>query len=389
MRNLADWLTTNEMTRDFALRLVNQIGGALATAHDLGIAHGDVQPANVLLNESEDLFLGDFGIADSGSAPGDHMTQQLDVAAFASMVVNAAAGVGLGTQESEVLQAARQGVYATAGEMLETWRHAVGATAESATYTPTRNPYKGLAAFSELDARVLPWPRFGYPRPGHSHRRAAADCRCDHRDRQSSVVRAGCSLSCATNRWLDPTAGWLPIASPHAPIRTLTAAIMRVASTFPQDLDELLRRSARGIVQAVDRYLPAGSELLLVIDRFEELFTLCSDEDARERLPQMLTTTVKDTASKLRVLLTIRADFMDRPLRHPALGELMRRGSVLMSAPTDDELREIIVQPAAGVGVEFEAGLVERMVNEVRGEAGALPLLEFALTELFEDREPI
>jgi DNA-binding SARP family transcriptional activator/WD40 repeat protein/tRNA A-37 threonylcarbamoyl transferase component Bud32 len=387
--NLADWLAANEMTRDFALRLIDQIGGALATAHDLGIAHGDVQPANVLLNESEDLFLSDFGIADSGSAPGDHMTQQLDVAAFASMVVNAAAGVSLGSHESEVLQAARQGAYATAGDMLDIWRIAVGAAAESMTYTPTRNPYKGLAAFSELDAKDF-----------HGRDLVVQDLVTAIGEQRlvavagpsgigkSSVVRAGL-LPVLRSHPVAESDTWLVadcLPGTH-PFERLTAAIMRVASTFPQDLDELLRRSDRGLVQAVDRYLPAGSELLLVIDQFEELFTLCSDEESRQRFLQMLVTTVNDTASKVRVLLTIRADFMDRPLRHPAFGEVFRRGSVLVSAPTEDELREIIVQPAAGVGVDFEAGAVERMVNEVRGEAGALPLLEFALTELFEDRD--
>ena len=270
------------MTRDFALRLVNQIGGALATAHDLGIADGDVQPANVLLNESEDLFLGDFGIADSGSAPGDHMTQQLDVAAFASMVVNSAAGVALGTQESEVLQAARQGAYATAGEMLDIWRIAVGAAAESMTYTPTRNPYKGLAAFSELDAQDF----HGRDSVIQDLVTAIAGQRLiavagPSGIGKSSVVRAGL-LPVLRNYPEAGSDSWLVadcFPGTH-PFERLTAAIMRVASTFPQDLDELLRRSARGLVQAVDRYLPAGSELLLVIDQFEELFTLCSDEDA-------------------------------------------------------------------------------------------------------------
>jgi DNA-binding SARP family transcriptional activator/WD40 repeat protein/tRNA A-37 threonylcarbamoyl transferase component Bud32 len=387
--NLANWLTANAMTRANALRLVDQIGGALATAHDLGIAHGDVQPANVLLNESGDFFLSDFGIAGDTPASGDDMTQQLDVAAFASMVVGATHGVPLEEEESVVLQAARRGEYATAGEMLESWRGAVGAAAESATYTPTRNPYKGLAAFSELDARDF-----------HGRDAVTEDLVAAIADRRlvavvgpsgigkSSVVRAGL-LPTLRSHPVSGSDSWLIadcVPGTH-PFERLTAAIMRVASTFPHDLDNVLRSSDRGLLQAVDRYLPPDSQLLLVIDQFEELFTLTKDADSRDRFLQMLATSATDAAANVRVLLTVRADFMDRPLRHPAFGDLLRHGSVLMSAPTDNEVREIIVRPAAGVGVEFEAGLVERMVTEVKGEAGALPLLEFALTELFEDRD--
>jgi len=387
--NLTDWRESGEMTRDVALRLVDQVGGALATAHKLGIAHGDVQATNILLNDAGDFYLSDFGIAGEMPILGGEMAQQLDVAAFASMVA-ATMGPGLlGDAEAGVLEAGRRGDFTTAGQLLSAWRLAVGAAAESPTYTPSRNPYKGLVAFGELDKQDF----HGRVAVTEDLLAAVAAKRLvavvgPSGIGKSSVVRAGLLPELrsggvpGSDRWLIADC----IPGPH-PFERLATSIMRVASTFPHDLEELLGESDRGLVKTVDRYLPPDSHLLLVIDQFEELFTLVRDEDTRDRFLRLLAASVTDEAASIRVLITARSDFLDRPLRHPAFGELIRRGTVLVSAPTDAELRLIIERPAARVGVDFEPGLVERITNEVHGEAGALPLLEFTLTELFEQRD--
>ncbi len=387
--NLADWLTANNMSRNTALTLVDQIGGALATAHDLGVAHGDVQPSNVLLNESGDFFLSDFGIAGASPSSGDGLTQQLDVAAFASMVATTTDGVGLGEAASDVLQAARRGEYGLAGEMLHAWREAVGATPESATYTPTRNPYKGLAAFSEFDAQDF------HGRDAVIEELVSA---VDSHGLVAAVGPSGVGKSSAVRAGLLPAlrsgavAGseeWLIAdCTPGAhPFERLASSLVRVASSVPHDLEDLLLAGDRGLVKAVDRYLPADTQLLLLIDQFEELFTLTTDPAVRDGFLDLLVASVQDSTGRIRVLATIRADFFDRPLRHPTFGELLRAGTVPISAPTDSEMRAIVTEPAAGVGISFEAGVVERIVAEVHGEAGALPLAEFALTEMFDRRD--
>src|SRR5262249_44161711 len=99
-----------------------------------------------------------------------------------------------------------------------------------------------------------------------------------------------------------------------------------------------------------------------------------------------LTALADDSRSRVRVLLTVRADFLDHPLRYPEFGELVRAGMVVVSAPSEDELAAAIERPAATVGVRFEPGLVSQIVADVQDEPGALPLLQFALTELFESR---
>jgi WD40 repeat protein len=88
----------------------------------------------------------------------------------------------------------------------------------------------------------------------------------------------------------------------------------------------------------------------------------------------------------VRVLVTLRADFLDQPLLYPEFGELLRAGMVAVTAPSDDELAEAIERPARRVGVRYEPGLVSQIVDDVRDQPGTLPLLQYALTELFAAR---
>ncbi len=170
------------------------------------------------------------------------------------------------------------------------------------------------------------------------------------------------------------------------PYEELASALMRVATEIPSDLEHDLRRNDDGLVRSVKRYLPEGQTVLIVIDQFEELFTVTS-EDEREAFLSMLAASINDERSNIRIVVTMRADFFDHPLRVAALGDALRNGTVPISAPDQESLRAMIVEPAAGVGVTFEAGLVSHIVADVRNQPGVLPLLEFSLAELFDDRD--
>jgi WD40 repeat protein len=122
--------------------------------------------------------------------------------------------------------------------------------------------------------------------------------------------------------------------------------------------------------------------VLYIVDQFEELFTLCTDEDQRIAfIDELLKVAEND-----RVVLTMRADFWGECARYPALKERMVACQELIGAMTEGELRSAMEQQAAKVGLRFEADLSNRMLDEVAGEPGAMPLLQHALLELWKRR---
>jgi WD40 repeat protein len=172
------------------------------------------------------------------------------------------------------------------------------------------------------------------------------------------------------------------------PLDDLEAALLRVAVNPPSTLIEQLERNGHGLLRAVKRILPAdGSELLLVIDQFEEVFTLVKDESRRTHFLESLEAAVVDPHSRLRVVITLRADFYDRPLQYRGFAELLRSSVEAVVPLSPEELERAISGPARRVDVRLEHGLVAEMLAEVADEPGALPLLQYALTELFERRD--
>ena len=169
------------------------------------------------------------------------------------------------------------------------------------------------------------------------------------------------------------------------PLEELEIALLRIAVNPPGSLLEQLRDDRRGLLRAVRRILPDDqSELVLVIDQFEEVFTQVEDIAVRTHFLESLYTAVTDANSQMRVIVTLRADFYDRPLQLREFGELTRARmeSVLPLSP--DELRESIVAPAQRVGVTFEPELISAIIQDIGDQPGTLPLLQYALTELFE-----
>jgi WD40 repeat protein len=172
------------------------------------------------------------------------------------------------------------------------------------------------------------------------------------------------------------------------PLEELEIALIRVAANQAANLHEQLSRDERGLLRIAQLILPEdGSELVLVVDQFEEVFTLVEDEAARQHFLNLLLTAVTDSRSRVRVVVTLRADYYDRPLHYPEFGEVLRSRMETVLPLGAKALERAIAGPAERVGVTFEPGLVAQIVAEMNYQAGALPLLQYALTELFERRE--
>jgi len=254
----------------------------------------------------------------------------------------------------------------------------------------TRNPYKGLRAFAEDDAPDF----FGREVLTEHLVERLAQTRFlavvgPSGSGKSSVVRAG--LVPRIRRGALPgSERWNVVEMfPGAyPLEELEAALLRTADSAPAGLLEQLEQDERGLLRAVKRLLTDDeSELVLVVDQLEEVFTLVVDEARRTQFLALLERAVMDPHARLRVVVTLRADFYDRPLLYSGFAELLRDYVEALVPLKADEFERAIAGPAERVGARFEPGLLSELVADVGSEPGALPLLQYALTELYERRE--
>jgi WD40 repeat protein/DNA-binding SARP family transcriptional activator len=259
-------------------------------------------------------------------------------------------------------------------------------------------PFRGLAAFREEDAPFF-FGRESFAERLHrtiQERPLVAVIVGPSGSGKSSTIFAGLLPH------LRDAGGWF-IADLHPgaePFRALAGALLPILSPELGETDRLLeaRRMAdalsRGdlpladvVVLALQRQ-PQAQRLLLVADQFEELYTLCLEPEMRRRFLDVLLAAVEvvNTLPEPRflLLLAIRADFMGRALAHRPFADALQEASVMLGPMNREELGAAVERPAEVQGAAFEAGLVERILDDVGQEPGNLPLLEFALTLLWE-----
>jgi basic membrane lipoprotein Med (substrate-binding protein (PBP1-ABC) superfamily) len=138
-------------------------------------------------------------------------------------------------------------------------------------------------------------------------------------------------------------------------------------------------------LDAARRGVPEDADLVLVIDQFEELFSMTDPDDRRAFLRALVDMT-SASASRTRIVLTLRADFYDRPLLDPDFGPVFSRHVVNAHAMTAAEIEAAVIQPSRRVGVDVDPALLAELVADTVAQPGALPLLQHALTELFDHR---
>ncbi|MFF4361661.1 trypsin-like peptidase domain-containing protein [Streptomyces sp. NPDC001604] len=133
--------------------------------------------------------------------------------------------------------------------------------------------------------------------------------------------------------------------------------------------------------------------LLLIVDQFEEVFTLKprqrGDIDAQLHFIQSLRRAAESLTGEVRIVITLRADFVQHCLGFTELREMLAAGQLLLGPLDDASLREAMLMPAQHVGALFERGLVDRVLADMRGRSGALPLLQTALAALWRHRRGV
>jgi WD40 repeat protein/DNA-binding SARP family transcriptional activator len=259
-------------------------------------------------------------------------------------------------------------------------------------------PYRGLAAFREADAAFY----FG--------RERFIDA-LEHAVRTKKLVAvivgsSGSGKSSALFAGLLPrlrrTGGSLfAIFRPGSqPFDSLAGTLLPLLEPGLSETDrlvetrklaEVLTKSEVSLAQVAWRIVkknPQASQIQLLIDQFEELYTLCPDVRLQEAFIDELLATVEAAKAQLdgsaAILLTLRADFMGQALAHRPFADALQEASLLMGPMTRLELHQAIEKPAEMQGAAFEAGLVERILDDVGEKPGNLPLLEFTLTQLWE-----
>jgi WD40 repeat protein len=198
------------------------------------------------------------------------------------------------------------------------------------------------------------------------------------------ALRAGALPGSAAWRYLAPfTPGAEPLVSlarelrglaagPAAPPEETTALAARLQAD-PSLLAELLRRG--------------DAPAVFVVDQFEELFTLCEDEAARQGFIAALIGLLERPEARHVLILTMRSDFESFIATAPAVQAWFEKTRVQLLPLNAAELREAIEKPAELVGLKFEPGVVDALLHDMLGEPAALPLLQFTLLKLWEHRE--
>jgi formylglycine-generating enzyme required for sulfatase activity len=194
---------------------------------------------------------------------------------------------------------------------------------------------------------------------------------------KSSVVHAGVVPAIVAGALGDDRA-WraITVAAPgRRPFTALADALGLAARHAPAG--EL----ARAIRPA------AGAGVVLVVDQLEELVTL-AERDEADRCTELVAA-LADGVPGVRVIAAVRGDFLTRVAALPGLAVPMTRGLHLLRALTEADLREAVTGPARAKGVRFEtSAMIDELVGAARDNPGALPLLQFALAELWAARDP-
>jgi serine/threonine protein kinase/WD40 repeat protein len=441
--SLEQLLESGPLKTDEAARILDQVAAAVAAAHRQGVIHRDVKPGNILLDEEGNAYLTDFGVAlDAGAperssgtmirgTPGYLSPEQIrlepasprtDVYALGIVLYEMLAGQHpfpadnltalLDHQIHDALPSVRnvrpelasavdraieratakdtEARFSDALELALTFRQAIEEVARDVEpIGEIRNPYKGLRAFLEADAGDF----FGREALASRLVRRLNE---DHEasrflavvgpsgSGKSSVVRAGLVPALRSGAIPGSDRWYVIELLPGArPLRELETALLGVAVEPPSSLLDELERDETGLLRAVDRVLPdRHSELLIVLDQLEEVFTLVQDEGERAHVLASMRAAVMDPDSRVRIVTTLRADFFDQPLSVRGFGEVLAARTEAITPMSLEELERAIVAPADRAGFVVEPRLLAAMITDVADRPGALPFLQYALTEL-------
>ncbi len=211
---------------------------------------------------------------------------------------------------------------------------------------------------------------------------------------KSSVLRAGLLHQLNKGRKLAGSEDWkIKIILPgEHPLENLALSWLSrdlsnaERATQLDQIESLLKQGSEGLRKLVQA--STASRVILVVDQFEEVFTLCKDLVEREQFCECLLVGVEKTKGKLCLILAMRADFFGKCLEreYSGLGKKIQENLVSVTPMNREQLRKAIAEPAQKVNLSVEEVLIERMLRDIEGAPGSLPLLEYTLTRLWKQK---
>jgi hypothetical protein len=153
----------------------------------------------------------------------------------------------------------------------------------------------------------------------------------------------------------------------------------------PRDAEIALEGKKDTLLQTIHRLKSKDSQWLIFIDQFEELFTICSNLEKRTNFIQGIIRIAQDSDKSVKIILAMRSDFLQELSAYPKFARIAEKQINLVADMQPDQLRQAIAKPAAKHGVVFESGLVAEIIQDVQGQAGSLPLLQYTLDLLWKD----
>ncbi|MFC4585704.1 nSTAND1 domain-containing NTPase [Sphaerisporangium corydalis] len=244
-------------------------------------------------------------------------------------------------------------------------------------------PYVGLSSFEPQDAHRF----FGRERLVEKIRSSLSE------HRFLAVLGASGSGKSSLLR-----AGLLPLVRPRPailltpgahPLQECAVQLAARLGVTPGGLLAELTEDPRNLGLAVRQLLAKegrDGDLVLIVDQFEEVFTLCPGPAEQARFIDALVSAAREPGSRTRVVLGVRTDFYTHCARHPDLADVLQRAQILVGPMTAEELRQAITRPAAEMDYRVEGALVSRLIADATGQPGVLPLISHALLETWRRR---
>lgn len=208
---------------------------------------------------------------------------------------------------------------------------------------------------------------------------------------KSSLLHAGLLPALEDGKLLPESKGWRrypPIMPGRSPLASLSQMLQSQRpegeAGTPPDV-EALKQSGTALREYLDRV--DAPLTLLGVDQFEEVFTICKSDEERDAFINNLLDLVNSPDARHKLVLTMRSDRAGYVLRRPELTKRFHEAEVRLPPLTEEEMRSAVEGPANKVGLVVKPGVVEQLIKEIYGDPSGLPLLQFTLLKLWEQKE--